>query len=268
MLVDTHCHLDFNTFDTDREEVIERAQHAGVHFVINPGIDIDTSRAALRLSERHHHVYAAIGIHPNDCSAWDDQTVEQLRELASHPGVVAIGEIGLDYYRERVDHDTQKKVLREQLALAASMSLPVIVHSRKSIDDLFEILSEWCNQLRSSQSALVEYPGVLHAFEGNNATAEKFISLNFMVGIGGPVTFKNAHERQALAADLPIDRILLETDAPFLAPQPYRGQRNEPANIRLIAEKIAELRVESFVDLSDATTQNAAHLFSREFHIV
>jgi TatD DNase family protein len=265
VLVDTHCHLDFNTFDPDRDDVLSRARQAGVNSIINPGIDVDTSQAAVRYSEYYSGVFAAVGIHPNESAVWNESTIAQLHDLAGHSGVVAIGEIGLDYYREQVDHEIQKKVFRDQLALAASLNLPVIVHNRKSSDDLFVILSEWCAYLRSTNSSLAKRPGVLHSFEGDYTTADKFIKLNFFIGVGGPVTYKNARHRQALVAGLPLERILLETDAPFLTPQPYRGRRNEPANIRIIAEQIASLKAVPLEDLAIATTKNAAYLFSREF---
>ncbi len=266
MLVDTHCHLDFNTFDPDRDDVLNRAYLAGVNSIINPGIDIDTSQTAVHFSEHYSGVFAAVGIHPNETAKWNNNTMEQLRDLAGHSRVVAIGEIGLDYHHEQVDHQVhERKVLLEQLALAASLNLPVIVHNRKSSDDLWVILSEWCAVLRSTNSSLVKRPGVLHSFEGNNNTADDFIKLNFFIGVGGPVTYKNAHDRQVLVTGLPLDRILLETDAPFLTPQPYRGRRNEPSYVRIIAEQIASLRAVPLKDIADATTKNAAYLFSREF---
>jgi len=265
VLVDTHCHLDFNTFDEDRDDVLSRAQQSGVKIIINPGVDLETSLSAVRNSEIYPGVFAAIGIHPNESAAFNERSIAQLQDLAGFSGVVAIGEIGLDYYHEKVNHDTQKKVLCEQLELAASLNMPVIVHSRKAYDDLIIILSGWCARLQKANSPLALRPGVLHAFEGDNTTADKFINLNFFIGVGGPVTFKNAFDRQTLVAGLPIERILLETDAPFLTPQPYRGRRNEPSYIRIIAERISDLKAVSLADLAVATTKNAAFLFSREF---
>ena len=265
MLIDTHCHLDFNAFDQDRDEVLNRARQAGVDVLINPGVDIASSQAAVRQAEVCPGILAAVGIHPNESGAWDDSSRVQLTNLARHPNVVAMGEIGLDYYHQQIDHETQKKVLRHQLDLAAELSLPVIIHNRQSNDDLYGILSDWCAHLNDIQSSLAKKPGVLHSFEGDIHIAEEFIKLNFWVGVGGPVTFKNAHDRQALVAGLPLDRILLETDAPFLTPQPFRGRRNEPANIRIIAEHVAGLKAVSFDEVAVATTQNAAYLFSREF---
>jgi TatD DNase family protein len=265
VLIDTHCHLDFNAFDQDRNEVLSRARQSGVEALINPGVDIESSRAAIRNAEVYAGVFAAVGIHPTECAAWDDNAWDQLVDLAGKSNVVAIGEIGLDYHHQQVGPETQKMVLLRQLDLAANLSLPVIIHNRKSSDDLYVILSNWCSDLIRTHSPLAKRPGVLHSFEGDFATAEEFIKLNFLIGIGGPVTFKNARARQDLAAGLPLDRILLETDAPFLAPMPFRGRRNEPANIRLIAEHIADLKAVPFEDLAVTTTQNAAYLFSREF---
>ena len=210
-------------------------------------------------------MFAAVGVHPNEGASWDADTISKLTLLAGNKSVVAIGEIGLDYYREKVDPATQARIFKDQLALAAELELPVIFHSRNSSDDLYTILSEWCAHLEKARSPLAKRPGVLHAFEGDAAAPDRFFKLNFFFGVGGPITYKNALDRQALVTHLPIERILLETDAPFLTPQPYRGQRNEPAHIQIIAEQIARLKAVSLEDIALATTKNAAFLFSREF---
>lgn len=261
MLVDTHCHLDFESFDDDREAVLARAQEAGVLRMVNPGVDLASSQAALRLAERYPGVYAAVGVHPNDAAGWVDSSLEELRALAGRDKVVAIGEIGLDYYRDTTPRDLQKRIFKEQLDLAAEMGLPVIVHNREATDDLLEILEDWHKKLENSSLALSARPGVLHSYSGDATQARRAISLGFRIGFTGPVTFRNAPDLQEVAAELSLENLLVETDAPFLAPHPKRGRRNEPANVRLIAEKLAELQGESIEAVAQITTANAGQLF-------
>jgi len=261
LLVDTHCHLDFESFDDDREAVLARAQEAGVLRMINPGIDLASSQAALRLAERYPSVYAAVGVHPNDAAGWDDASLEELRALAGRDKVLAIGEIGLDYYRDTTPRDLQKRIFKEQLDLAAEMGLPVIIHNREATDDLLEILEDWHKKLENSSLALSARPGVLHSYSGDATQARRAISLGFRIGFTGPVTFRNAPDLQEVAAELSLENLLVETDAPFLAPHPKRGRRNEPANVRLIAEKLAELHGESIETVAQITTANAGQLF-------
>lgn len=261
MLVDTHCHLDFDSFDDDREAVLERAREAGVQRVLNPGIDLPSSRAALQLAERYENVYAAVGVHPNEAGRWDADTLVQLRELAGHPKAVAIGEIGLDYYRDRTPRDFQAKIFREQLELAAEVGLPVVIHNREATEDVLEILSDWREQLKANYPELSRHPGVLHSYSGDASQAKAATALGLRIGFTGPVTFRNAPDLQQVAAQLPLEHLLVETDAPFLAPHPKRGQRNEPANVTLIAEKLAELHAESTETVAKITTANAERLF-------
>lgn len=261
MLADTHCHLDFDLFTPDREAVIARARQAGVDRILNPGIDLESSRAALELAEKYDIVYAAVGVHPNESTTWDGDTLRTLRELASHPKVVAIGEIGLDYYRDRAPRDLQQKVFQEQLMLAAELSLPVVIHNRQASDDVMEILKEWQVELMGANVLLAEHPGVLHSFSASEQAAHEAIGLNFYIGITGPVTFKNAPDLQQLVAHIPLDRLLIETDAPFLTPHPHRGERNEPAYVRFVAEKIAELHNLPVEMVSNSTSINAGRLF-------
>jgi TatD DNase family protein len=261
-LVDTHCHLDFDDFDPDREMIMHRARQAGVVRIVNPGIDIESSQVALRLSETYPEVFVAVGVHPNSGSTWTDQTLPRLRRLAAHPKVIAIGEIGLDYYRDRVARPLQQDILRQQLALAAELGLPVILHSRKAEVEIVDILSEWVADLVASGSSLTGRPGVLHSYSGDEETARKVTALNFFIGITGPVTFHNAAKLQHLVTALPLESLLLETDAPFLTPHPHRGQRNEPAYVRLVAEKIAEQHKQPLEAVARASTANAARLFA------
>lgn len=269
-LTDTHCHLDFNKFDADRNEVLARAWKAGLTRILIPGITLPSSRAAVKLAESHPKLFAAVGVHPNDVDKLHVDTLARLRELAKNPKVVAIGETGLDYYWDSAPHDHQQKVLQEQLALAAELRLPVILHSREKGDaphgacaeDLIKILEEWVNGLRVENNPLTERPGVLHSFCGSRETAQRAIQLGFYIGVTGPVTFKKARERQEVVAALPLERLLIETDAPFLAPHPHRGQRNEPAFVCKIADKIAQLHSRNLEEVAATTSASAAQLFS------
>jgi TatD DNase family protein len=266
--VDTHCHLDLRQFDADRDAVIARAEAAGVGLIVNPAIDLASCRRVLALADRHPDVYAAVGVHPNDCADFDDDAVTELRALAHRPKVVAIGEIGIDYYWNKVAVDQQRRALEAQLALAAELRLPVILHSRNANgdesrrcnQDLLAAIAAWAPAARASQGdeALL---GVWHAFSGDLAEAEAAFDLGLALGLGGPVTFENARRLHALAPQLRPDRLLLETDAPYLAPHPYRGQRNEPAFIPLIAAAAARLRGTTVDAVAAETTATAGRCF-------
>ncbi|HEX6305138.1 MAG TPA: TatD family hydrolase [Anaerolineales bacterium] len=261
MLADTHCHLDFDTFDDDRDQALARSREAGVTHILDPGIDLVSSRAAVELAESRSQVYAAVGVHPNEANTWDEDTLAHLRILAQGPTVVAIGEIGLDYYRDRAPRELQKRILQSQLTLATELQLPVVIHNRQATAELLDILSAWSAGLTAAQSSLAERPGVLHSYSDDMQSALRAIELNFYIGITGPVTFRNAPDLQNVVAALPLDRLIVETDAPFLAPHPYRGKRNEPAYVRLIADKIAQLHKENFEAVAQTTSQNARRLF-------
>ncbi len=269
-IVDTHCHLDLRQFDADREAVIRRAAEAGVTRLINPAIDLDSCRRVLALADKHEGVYAAVGVHPNDSADFDDETLAVLRDLSQHPKVVAIGEIGLDYYWEKVEHGQQVYALRAQLELAAERSLPVILHTRNSKDggtacstDLMYHISQWVSEIRSSQanSGII---GVWHAFGGELADAVRAYELGLVVGMGGPVTFLNARRLRELVPQLRADRLILETDAPYLAPHPYRGQRNEPAYLPLVAESLGNLFGVTADEIAARTTATAKRCFTLE----
>jgi TatD DNase family protein len=269
VLTDTHCHLDFGKFDADREDVLSRAWKAGVSRILIPGIDLRSSVRAVRLAESHPNLFAAIGVHPGDSLTWDGQTLAALRELSLSPKTVAIGEIGLDYYWDTAPHDHQMKVLVEQLALAEELQLPVIIHLREKGDkpggacssDLIQILERWIGQLKSRGSPIADKPGVFHSFSSSPEIAQKAIANGFYIGVTGPVTYKNAADKQALTARLPLERLLIETDAPFLSPVPKRGKRNEPAYVAFIADKIAEIHSSTREQVAEVTTSNAARLF-------
>jgi TatD DNase family protein len=267
VLIDTHCHLDFNKFDADRADVLMRAQQAGVVRIVIPATSWTSSLSTVNLAGSHPMLCAAVGVHPTEASDVERSTLNDIKRLSKNSKVVAIGEIGLDYYWHTAPHDLQQKVLQEQLDLAAEVNLPVIIHFREKGDapdgpcaaDLMKMLEDWANRLRREKSPLVERPGVLHSFSGSRETAERAIGLNFYLGVTGPVTYRK--ERQGIIAGLPLERLLVETDAPFLAPAPHRGKRNEPAYVRLIADKIALLHSCSPEYAAAVTTANAERLF-------
>ena len=263
MFVDTHCHLYFEAFDEDRPAVVQRARAAGVTVMVSLGVDVPSSQTTVALAAAYDGVYAAVGVHPNEAAeAWlGERTVADLRRLAAHPKVVAIGEIGLDYYRDRTPREQQWEVLRRQLALAGELGLPVSLHNREATADLLAILAEWVADLRAANHPLATRPGVWHAFGGSEDEGRRAVEMGFWLGIGGPVTFKNAPQRRKVVAALPLDALVLETDAPFLAPHPHRGRRNEPAYVRLVAGKIAEVKGFPVERVAEAASRNARKLF-------
>lgn len=207
-------------------------------------------------------MFAAVGIHPNSELTWNARIKNELKELASHPKVVAIGEIGLDYYRECSPRHLQKDIFRNQLDLAAEIGLPVVIHNRQATDDILTILHKWCKDLRLMNSPLLRRPGVLHSFSDDIVNAKNAFSINFMIGVTGPITFKNAHNLQKTISGITSDNILIETDSPFLTPHPHRGARNEPAYVRLVADKIAQLQGLSLISIARNTTNNSDRLFN------
>lgn len=258
---DSHCHLDFDTFDEDRGAVIARAKAVGVRFVIIPGVTLASSTEALNITADYPgFAFAAAGIHPNYVNEAQENAIEGVRKLAGSKNVVAIGEIGLDYYREYSTKEDQRRFLLAQLALAQELELPVILHDRDASADLVTILLEWQANLPGDHLQK-QNPGVLHAYSADLRVAAPLIEAGFLFGIGGPVTYQNAKERQEVVKGLPMERILLETDAPFLTPHPHRGQRNEPGYIPLIAEMIARLHGVSTAEVGLITTLNAVSLF-------
>ena len=272
MLTDTHCHLDLNKFDEDRSAVIQRAIDAGVERILIPAMDYESSLAAIKLAESHPNLFAAVGYHPTDTEKWDGTSIQNLwQSVKSVAKVVAIGEIGLDYYwvKEAEKQAYQREILKQQLKLAQEMNKPVIIHMREENDtwfgqasvDLLDILNEWHQELRAKNHPLAEKPGVLHSFNGNLETAQQGLNLNFYIGVTGPVTYKNADEKRNIIKQLPITKLLIETDAPFLAPVPHRGKRNEPAFVTHIADKIAEIHNTTREQIAEITSANANHLF-------
>ena len=260
-LTDTHCHLNLNTFQDDLEAVVDRAQSAGVQRILVPGIDLETSRLAVDLAERHPMLFAAVGIHPSSAVEFDENSIDQLHQLAQLPKVVAIGEIGLDFYRNRSPRSRQREVFQAQLDLAAELGLPVVIHNRDAFNDVHALLSDWMTNLKAAKKSTAGRPGVMHSFDGTLEEAQESVGLGFFVGISGPVTFKNAHEKHRLAAGLPLKSLLIETDAPFLTPHPHRGERNEPAYTEHVCRKLAEIRGIGAEEIAGITAENAARLF-------
>ena len=271
-LTDTHCHLDYNKFDADRDAVIQRALDSGLIRMLVPGLHYKSSKDAVQLAESNESIYAAVGFHPTDLDEFTQQSFEHVKELARHPKVVAIGEIGIDYYWvKEIDKRTfQHEILKRHLRLAEEINKPVIIHMREEKDawvgqasiDLLEILTRWRADLKTQDHPLAEKPGVLHSFNGNLETAQKALALNFYLGVTGPVTYKKAEEKRKIIGQLPLDRLLIETDSPFLSPEPVREKRNEPSYISHIADKIAEIHSTSPAEIAAITTANAARLFS------
>ena len=248
-LIDSHAHLDDRAFSKDRAAVIARCFEASIG-VVTIGADLRSSREAVRLAGRHRGIWAAVGVHPHDAKTVGPDVLGELEQLASH--AVAIGEIGLDYYRDLSPRDVQRRAFAEQLDLARRLDLPVVIHNRESTDDLLAILREHAGTHR----------GVIHSFLGDRALAEVFLDLGFHLGIGGPVTFpKNGTLREAVRA-MPLERILIETDCPYLTPVPHRGRRNEPVYVRYVAEAVAEARGLPVEEVAHQTTESGTRLFA------
>ncbi|GAB4570410.1 MAG: TatD family hydrolase [Anaerolineae bacterium] len=259
-LIDTHCHLDFERYDEDREAVLQRAWQAGVRAIVNPAIGIANSEAVCALAAQHERMFAAVGVHPNDTANVDPAELEALDTLATGQKVVAVGEIGLDYYWDRSPKQRQWDMFEAQLAFAARHRLPVIIHSREATADVIAVLREWVTGLPEGHP-LRERPGVLHSFSGTPEDAQEVVALGFYVGITGPVTFKKADMLREVVRSVPEDRLLIETDGPFLTPHPYRGKRNEPAYVQYVADRIAGVRVTTFEAVAAQTSRNAVRLF-------
>ncbi|MEP7357331.1 MAG: TatD family hydrolase [Anaerolineales bacterium] len=255
MLIDTHCHLDLEQFDLDRDEVLERARQAGVGWVLIPATDLASSRRAIALAERHPQVRAAVGVHPNEAADFSADTLAELRDLAQHPSVDAIGEIGIDLYWRTVPLELQQAALRAQLELAAEVGKPVIIHNRDAHTEVMAALREGAPLAGT----------VLHSFSGDAEMAQAAVAAGYYLGVDGPLTYKKNDALRAIMAAAPLDQILIETDAPYLTPQPRRGSRNEPAFVAFVAERLAEVRKAPLDQIASATTANAARLFRWEF---
>ncbi|WP_337017569.1 TatD family hydrolase [Oceanobacillus massiliensis] len=252
MLFDTHVHLNAEQFAEDREETIKRAFDAGVNYMVVVGFDRETIPLALEIAEQNETIYAAVGWHPVDAIDMTEEDLAWIEELSNHPKVVAIGEMGLDYHWDKSPKDIQKEVLRKQIRLAKKVRMPIIIHNREATEDIIKILKE---------EDAKEIGGVMHCYNDSVDFIQECLDMNFYISLGGPVTFKNAPLPKEVAKRVPLDRLLVETDAPFLAPHPNRGKRNEPAYVKLVAEKIAELREMDVEEISGITTKNGLKFF-------
>ena len=258
MLIDSHAHLQLPEFDADRGAVLERARRAGVKAIVNIGIDLATSRASLEIARREPDVFTSLGIHPNAGAKADSEAdLAEIEALAADPKVVAIGEIGLDYYRDRTPPARQRESCLQQLELADRLDLPVVIHCRDAHPEMLPLLADWVRGAGSHHTRR----GVIHCFSGSPAQAEAYIELGFYISLPGTVTFKSAVLAAAVARQIPLERLLVETDAPFLAPQPYRGRRNEPAYVKLVAARIALIRGDSPEKVGAACAANTIDLF-------
>ncbi|MEW6230708.1 MAG: TatD family hydrolase [Chloroflexota bacterium] len=260
-LIDTHAHLDSDEYAHDLESVIERAGQAGIQGIVTVGVDLPTSRKAIGIAERFASVRAAVGVHPHEAKSMNWAAIASLRELCRHPRVVAVGEIGLDFYRNLSPRKAQLAAFRQQLELASQMGLPVIIHDRAAHSDVMSTFAEWLPQSQANTRGPAKPVGVLHCFSGDLAMAQRVVEMGFFISLAGPVTFANARATKDMAQKIPLDRLLLETDCPFLAPEPHRGQRNEPAYVRYVADQVAELRNLSPAIVRKQTTINAKLLF-------
>ncbi len=253
-LVDTHAHLNLGHFDKDRHDVIIRAKEAGIEWLVNIGIDLVSCRHTLELVQSYPgFILGTVGIHPHAAAEVDSGTLRELEEMAAEDGIVALGEMGLDYYRDRSPRDIQARVFRAQLRLAKKLGLPAVIHSRSAEDDTFKILQE---------EGIEDIGGVMHCYSGSLNLAEKYVDMGLYVSFTGVITFPAARKAREIAEKLPLERILLETDCPFMAPVPYRGKRNEPAYVRYVAEKLAEVKRLPLEEVIEVTHTSSKNLFN------
>lgn len=262
-LTDTHCHLNLPQYKPDLDSVIDRAIKSGINRILVPGIDITSSKKAIELSQCYKgFLFAAVGVHPNSKEVLTPYYLDILRDLAQSTGVVAIGEIGLDKYRNIHSLEIQKAMFEKQLILAKQLGLPIIVHNRNTEDELLPILDTWHRTLIAEMSDLISRPGVLHSFSGSKSVTDKLLGLNFFIGIGGPLTFVKEQKYRNYVSNLPLDKILIETDSPYLAPHPFRGQRNEPANAQYVSNKLSEIFQIDVAVINKTTFTNSTILFN------
>lgn len=252
MFIDTHVHLNADQYEEDLQEVINRALEADVKKMVVIGFDRITIERAMKLVEEYSFLYAVVGWHPVDAIDCTEEDLKWIEELAGHEKVVGIGEMGLDYHWDKSPKDVQQALFRQQIRLAQKVNLPIIIHNRDATEDVIRILQEEEAHLTG---------GIMHCYGGSVETAKQCIEMNFMISLGGPVTFKNAKKPKEVAREIPLEYLLIETDAPYLAPHPHRGKRNEPALVTLVAEEIANLKGITVEEVAEATTKNAEKFF-------
>ncbi len=251
-LIDTHAHLNDDAFRADLPQVIDRAHEQGVIRIIVCGYDLDSSRAAVQMAQEYESVFATVGIHPHDARSYGPDVELQLAELSRAPKVLAIGEIGLDFHYDFSPRDAQASALDAQLRLAATLQLPVVIHSRESNPEVLDAVSRHASQIKG---------GVFHCFSGDEAFAERVLELGFYIGVDGPLTYKKSEALRSVVRMCPMERLLVETDCPYLTPVPYRGKRNEPSYVRFVAEEVARIKETTLENVASATTKNACLLF-------
>jgi TatD DNase family protein len=256
-LIDSHAHLDLPQFDTDRDEVIQRAKLSGLTSIINAGTDLASSQKSFELAQACHIIYAAVGIHPQESTLISQKDIISLSSLARKSKVVAIGEIGLDFYRDYAPHEQQIRVFQWQLALAAETTLPVIIHSRQADKETLSILADWRMKFNSAS----RMPGVIHCFNGNTELAQKYLELGFYISLGSYIGYPSSKSFRAVVRQLPVEKLLIETDCPFLPPQSHRGHRNEPSYVVEAAKELANIKGLSMEVITAHTSENARRLF-------
>lgn len=251
-IFDSHAHYDDRAFDEDRFELIEGLKKENVTRIINIGSSMESSKASVELSEKYDHIYAAVGVHPSECQDMTDEDLNSLRKMAADKKVVAIGEIGLDYYYPDPDRELQKVWFKKQLQLARELSLPVVIHSRDAAEDTVKILKE---------EAAEKTGGVIHCYSYSAELAKVFLNMGFYIGVGGVITFNNGRKLRETVEMLPLDKIVIETDCPYLSPVPFRGKRNNSANLKLVIAKLAELKGMTEEEIAERTYKNACDLY-------
>ena len=250
-MIDSHCHLDLKPFHSRLDDVLSAAREAGVHTLVNIGADIETSRRSVELASKHEMIYAAVGVHPHDASTLDENVLTELKQLASHDKVVAIGEIGLDYYRDLSPRPVQRKAFHRQLELAVALNMPIVIHTREAFRETVDIVRDFAADLPG---------GVFHCFPGTVDEAYEIFDMGFIIGLGGVITYKGAGMAR-VAAEAPLEKIVLETDAPYLTPMPHRGKANEPAYLKHTCRKLAELRSVSVAEVEKSTDRACQKLY-------
>jgi len=253
LLVETHCHLYHSQFDSDREACLERAEEAGVRRLIVVGADLESSRQAVDVAGRHPgRIFATVGVHPHDAKAWDIETEQWITDACNRTDVVAIGEIGFDFYRNLSSREEQERAFRRQMELADDLAMPVVIHCREAFEDVYSMLAQF-----------PKVSGVMHCWAGDLEQSRRILDLGWFLGVGGTLTYKRSDAIRESVLAAPFDRILLETDAPYLAPEPFRGKRNEPAHVRTVAERLAEMKGAGLEELAAQTSRNAETCFPR-----
>lgn len=250
-MIDSHCHLDFKEFNDYREEALQNAKEAGVHTIINVGCDLETSKRSLELARQYEMIHAVVGVHPHDAKTLDDEVLNEIEQMTESNRVVAIGEIGLDYYRDISPRKVQQAAFRRQLALAVKLKMPVVIHTREAFEDTMNIISDYAKDLHSI---------LFHCFQEDTASAYRVFDIGGIISAGGIITYKNSRMSK-VAEEVPIEKVILETDAPYLTPVPFRGKTNQPAYVKYVYEKMAELKEMTFAEVEKIVDRTALKFY-------